>query len=116
LLSKVKLILITFILLATFGQAVASSVMSCTMDMQSQSQNMDHAMHQMAGDMDMKMNASDEACCEQECRCTIGSCFSLALTADASTDSIDSSLVKLNYASLMMTGQSPSSLYRPPIS
>lgn len=108
--------MITFLLLATFGQAVASSVMPCTMDMQSQSQNMDHAMHQVAGDMDMQMNTNGEACCDQECRCTIGSCFSLALTQDTAGESIDSSLIKLSYASLMAASQTPSSLYRPPIS
>ena len=117
-LSRVKLILIMFLLLATFGQAVASSMMVCSQDMQSLSQNMamDHGTHQMADGMGKQLNADDEACCAKECRCTIGSCFSLALTAEASVEPIDSSLIKLNYASLMVPSQTSASLYRPPIS
>ena len=114
--SRIKVILIAFLLLATFGQAVASSVMPIAMDIQFQSQGMDHAMHQMNADMDMEMSAGDEVCCDQDDRCMGGNCFSLAPTIETVDQPIDTSLLKLNYASIMAPGQISSSLYRPPIS
>lgn len=128
----------TLILLTAMGQAVASSMLFCQMDMSGSEHPMSVAqtpMEQMAGmdhhagmdmahmerpmqhvssmDMDMDMDMTEG--CGGDCSCTLG-CSSAAIPDLMPGQNLFiSTTLKINFYSAQALSQRPSSLYRPPI-
>jgi len=123
-LSKFKILMVLSTLLIFVGQSMASAVMSCHMDTQNQPQNTAtsvaaHSGHHMYGDSNSIPESEKVSfeCCSQDCKCPISSCTSVMLPAVS--HKINAPLIsaqKINLSLISIVSQSPSSLYRPPIS
>lgn len=112
-------------LLVFVGQAMASAVMPCQMDMQNQSHHMvmdglndlEPVLHHGVDSSDIASMTDSSGCIESDCYCPMGGCAStMLLTASHLTDASPSSSQKINHSLLLVINQIPSSLYRPPIS
>jgi len=124
LLISIKKAVTLLLLLSLFGQAVASGLMSCKMELDKQLQSHTDCMSNMVTkthdndheqeftmDHDMSDGISE---CAQDCECCLGAC--------SSNVSMPTNLMSLNQASLIKAGYKnralinrTESLYRPPI-
>ena len=105
-----KLCLLVSLIIALFGQALASTAVICPME--NTSNNM--MMHQ--GMMDHSMPAMQDDCCDEECDCPPSTCHSInTLFTQLAIESVIRELDKIELPQLFVIQQSQKSLYRPPI-
>jgi hypothetical protein len=94
--TKTKIIIIALMLVAFFGQALASVTMSCT--------------HEMA----MELSVMD--CCQEQCKCPMSGCISLSFLIDTRFNTAIIAEQKIVQLPLIHQSQIHTSLYRPPVS
>jgi len=121
-----RFITVIFILMTFVSQAFASVILPCPSDMNSmlsQSNPVNTAAtnachHQLMSDTDLVNKTSSDTfdCCDNQCDCPMGSCFSIALEM-TTVQSVTFSNVSRFIPSLTQhtTPQFNVSLYRPPI-
>jgi hypothetical protein len=121
-----RIITVMLILMTFVNQAFASVILPCPSDMNSMlsksnpvniaATNACH--HQLTSDVDtVKTSTTDiPDCCDSQCDCPIGTCFSIALEMDTFQSVTISSLSHfISGLTQNTTPQYNSSLYRPPI-
>lgn len=129
------IVIITTMLIAFIGQALAYSAMSCEMSANHQHKmmlmetssfhtGMDHsamphkemAHNEMTHSDTQGEDTASADCCDNECTCPVNACSSFSLLTSlyysASSDLTDVAIVNKNYS---LHSLYPSSLYRPPI-
>lgn len=117
-------ILVVIILLIFTGQVAASSIVLCSMPESPADTMMDHSSHDMPhSSNDMKQSSdimehgasSSHDCCSDNASCSMAGCLLLALpvTLQLRVPHLIQQPVISEF--FMATGQSSSSLYRPPI-
>ncbi|MGX5173980.1 hypothetical protein ACUR5C_08165 [Aliikangiella sp. IMCC44653] len=82
---------------------------------ESSAQVMDHSMHNMNSHEQADELAAVDDCCNQEEHCSMGSCYSLALSQLISDSSFIKSSTLAAQAISLAVSRIPTSLYRPPI-
>ena len=117
-----KVVVVTLMLIAFVGQALAYSAMSCEMSSDYHESHSDMSHSKMGhhdgmnhGEMNESSNGQTEDCCGIDCACPANACTStIALSSINSTDTpLLSDSVNLHQSEQPKT--IPSSLYRPPI-
>ncbi|MBB1323800.1 MULTISPECIES: hypothetical protein [unclassified Shewanella] len=124
--SRMRIITVMLILMTFVSQAFASVILPCPSDMNSMlsksnpvntaATNACH--HQLTSDADaVKTSTADiPDCCDNQCDCPIGTCFSIALEMKIVQSVTISSLSSfISGLTQNTTPQYNSSLYRPPI-
>jgi hypothetical protein len=125
-LSSKQSIIVIFILMTFVSQAFASVILPCPSDMRSMASKYDvintaatnACHHQLMSDTDLDNQTSSDSfdCCDNQCDCPTGSCFSIALKVTVIQSVKISKLI--GYISDLTTNTMPQhnvSLYRPPI-
>jgi len=112
------------VLMVFIGQATAATSASCQMNTNDQNihQSMDTTNHN-AKDMvnhiiitDTETQSSMDDCCAQDCNCTLDGCSSVMLLSSPHHVWEVIALQTKSDRSFLVARQSPTSLYRPPIS
>ena len=114
--------MVILILLIFVGQVMSAPLVSCQINLPSKiSTTMD--MHSMPNH-DMAMMDFDHSdnnnmtmdCCEKECHCSLGMCFSMVLYPNLELELLFASVNSLLFPSVaFINNSSYSSIYRPPI-
>ena len=120
-----KILVVTTMLLAFVGQALAYSTMSCDMADESHHQMMSHSsmnaamMNNVDNHHRMMENSNItvmEDCCDIECKCPANACISITLvSSDHRYTKISTTIDKISSLDLMTPQSQTKSLYRPPI-
>ena len=105
------------------SQSVASAAVSYSMTMGSSTMAMNadnRSCHDKEGTIDQSLDVTDDEsknCCDVDCHCPSGHCSSAALPLNVMPNGRLHALSENSeYPSQWIVSQSPSSLYRPPIS
>ena len=115
-----QFVLATLLAILFVGQAVASAGMSCAHMMESMDDSTavahdnPHAHHMAMAAEEGNPEAFDSDCCP-DCDCSLGNCFSPALTASSFSDASYAAVAPERYA-VNRSLQVFSGLFRPPIS
>jgi hypothetical protein len=130
--TKTKIIIIALMLVAFFGQALASVTMSCTHEMAMELSMMelsvmDHdnivytASHTslmlVSSELDTDSSQSTVMdCCQEQCKCPMSGCISLSFLIDTRFNTAIIAEQKIVQLPLIHQSQINTSLYRPPVS
>jgi len=114
---KHNLLIVILVLLTFIGQAIASTAVPChqmnAMDMSSQQMAMMD--HSMASDNQANEGMIKADCCQQDCNCPLGISASATLSTSLTIEYLAFSSQKIAQYSNLLSSQSLTSLYRPPI-
>ncbi|MFV0595674.1 CopL family metal-binding regulatory protein [Shewanella sp.] len=127
---SIRQLIIVCVLLTFVGQAFASVILPCPMEMKtvhtadgtktsqaSQQKNTCH--HSTITNKDMGKDVTDKShsdCCDSQCSCPMGSCLSVALTMKQLE--LEGNIQATEFTQILVVSVLPqykSSLYRPPI-
>lgn len=123
-LGKGKILMVALTLLVFVGQATASTVSACQVDVQKLTGSMAMEVTAQATTIlnndvvmyDAASKSDESGCCDQDYSCPMGGCASAALSTTSYCDGVVASSQKISQPLLLATGLSLSSVYRPPIS